>query len=96
MNFQITKDVWETEESALGIGTGQIDGINETFNSTGHPDFTVGSRLMTGCLSVQPFDSTQEPDESSFWSALLTTTPGEQVCCRPGHSHAVSSRNCVH
>ena len=40
---------WEDEETELEIGTSQVDGVNETYNETSHPDFSVGNLLMTGC-----------------------------------------------
>ena len=62
---------WQNEESSLAISTTQLDGINETYSSTTHPVFLVGSRQMDNCPSTRPYNSTSS--SSQFWNVLLNS-----------------------
>jgi hypothetical protein len=62
---------WETEESTLNIPSYATDGINETYNSTLHPSFMVGNRIIHGCQSTRPYNSSGMPGE--FWNILLNS-----------------------
>jgi len=68
---------WEAEESTLNIASTAIDGINETFNQTNHPAFSVGTRLMTGCRSTKPYQNGGTPGE--FWNVLLNSNSTNTV-----------------
>ena len=62
---------WEAEETLLNIPSAATDGVNETYNATSHPGFLVGTRLLTGCRSTRPYNSTGQPGE--FWNVLLNS-----------------------
>ncbi len=62
---------WENEESTLNIESTATDGINETYSSTAHPSFDVGTNTMLGCPSTRPYNSTEESGE--FWNVLLNS-----------------------
>jgi len=68
---------WESEETTLNIPVGATDGINETFNSTNHDNFFVGNRIMTGCRSTRPYNSTGLPGD--FWNILLNSNSTNTV-----------------
>jgi hypothetical protein len=59
-----------TIENYYGIQTDDPDGINETFNDTNHPSFTVGSRTMTGCPTTYVFQS-DNGQRANFVNVLL-------------------------
>jgi hypothetical protein len=62
---------WQGEETSLGIISTSIDGINETYYTTGHPAFQVGTRTLSGCRSTRPYNSTSTA--SQFWNVLLNS-----------------------
>jgi hypothetical protein len=66
----VTAAHWTTIESYYGIGTDDVDGINETFAATNHPSFQVGSRTMTGCPTTYVFQN-DEPQTANFVNVLL-------------------------
>ncbi|NTV23052.1 MAG: hypothetical protein HGA85_01590 [Nanoarchaeota archaeon] len=61
----------DSEETLLSIATTASDGINETFNITSHPNFNVGTRLMTGCFSTRAYNSTGSA--GNYWNVLLSS-----------------------
>lgn len=60
----------QAEETSLGITNTWSDSINETFDSTSHPDFFVASRNMTTCYSTQAYNS---GGTGEFWNVMLNT-----------------------
>lgn len=55
------------EDTYLGA-TNNADNVNGTFNRTGHPAFSVGSTLLSGCRSTSVNGTGSGSD---FWEALL-------------------------
>ena len=68
---------WEMEEYTLGISNVSTDGINETYSSFSHPEFLVGNRMMTGCPSTRPYNSTSNPGD--FWNVMLNSNSTNTV-----------------
>jgi hypothetical protein len=64
---------WTTEETALNIPTAAIDGINETFNTTTHPTFAVGSKTFGAnvCPATRPYNSSSLP--GNYYNVLLNS-----------------------
>jgi hypothetical protein len=62
----------QSEETSLSIVLNATDGVNETFISTSHPGFSVGTTEVSGCPSTRPYNSTAQ--SGMFWNVLLRTT----------------------
>lgn len=59
------------EETYLGQSATDPDSVTNTFASTSHPDFYLGSVNVSGCQSTQAYDSTGGPG-TGFWQVLLS------------------------
>ncbi len=65
-----TGEWWSSIETFYNIDVDHVDGVNETFNQTNHPNFEVGSRTMTGCPTSYVFrDNTAQ--ETDYVNVLL-------------------------
>jgi hypothetical protein len=62
---------WQTEETALHIPAAATDGINETYSSTAHTAFDVGTRTMSGCRSTRPYNNLGVA--GAFWNVMLNS-----------------------
>ncbi|MBT4858289.1 hypothetical protein HON49_03880 [archaeon] len=64
---------WETEESALSISTTSVEGINETYDTTTHAEFSIGSKTFDAntCRAVRPFVTGGV--EGAFYNIMLNT-----------------------
>ena len=64
---------WETEETVLSIPAAATDGVNETFSSTTHPTFQVGTKTFApnACKSTRPYDGTGTAGQ--FYNVLLNS-----------------------
>ena len=59
-----------TMEDYYGVASDDPDGVNETYTTTGHPSFNVGSRTMTGCPTTYIFQS-DTAQTANFPNVLL-------------------------
>ncbi len=66
-----SQDFIDAEETSLGISPLWTDSINNTFTSTSHEPFILGIDVISGCRSMQAYNST---GEGSFWNALLNVS----------------------
>lgn len=62
---------WEAEETTLNIPLTSVEGINETYSLTTHPQFSVGTVPVQNCRSTRPYNSTGLPGD--FWNVLINT-----------------------
>ena len=60
---------WEAEETALSIDSTATDGVNETYSSTAHPSFDIGTATLTSCPSTQPYNGSEVA--SQFWNVYV-------------------------
>jgi hypothetical protein len=61
---------WNEIETYYNIEVDDVDGVNETFNETTHPNFQVGSVTMTGCPTTWIYQNdTRQSD--NFVNVLL-------------------------
>jgi hypothetical protein len=65
------------EEEMLNIPNSSTDGINDTFTLYSHPNFLVGSNLVTGCRSTRPYNGSQTGGD--FWNVMLSTNASNVV-----------------
>jgi hypothetical protein len=63
-------DNWNTIESFYNIDYDDADGVNETYTTTGHPDFQIGSNTITGCPTSYIFRD-DDPQTADFVNVLL-------------------------
>lgn len=72
MDFtDVTGNVNETIfENHYGIETDDVDGVEETFNWTNHPAFTVGYRSFTGCPTTYVYQN-DAAQSTNFVNVLL-------------------------
>jgi hypothetical protein len=61
---------WQTIETYYNIATDDVDGVNETFSTAGHPSFQVASRTMTGCPTTYIYQNDAR-QTSNFANVLL-------------------------
>lgn len=63
------------EQQQLGMGSGEIDSINKTFNDTVHASFYVGTTLVpnSNCRAIATYvnNNPQSPDESALFQEIL-------------------------
>ncbi len=65
------------EESYLGQSSGDSDSVTNTFNSTSHPSFFVGTTNLTGCPSTNAWTSGAQ--NASNWHQILLADPNDKV-----------------
>lgn len=68
----------DLEQAYLGQSIVDPDSVNNTYYSTAHPTFLVGTRNMSLCRSTQAFDSTGGAG-TGFWQVLLSDTNNQTV-----------------
>ncbi len=61
---------WQTIEDHYLILDDDVDGVNETFTATDHPDFQVGFQTMTGCPTTYIFQN-DSAQSANFVNVLL-------------------------
>ncbi|MBW3001454.1 hypothetical protein KY341_06290 [Candidatus Woesearchaeota archaeon] len=67
-------------EGTLGIDPDDSDRINNTYTSTTHPTFNVGSVSgITGCNATNTYDAGGSPSADAFYQVLLTDAEGDAV-----------------
>ncbi|MFH1174195.1 MAG: hypothetical protein V1725_03625 [archaeon] len=66
------------EETALGHSASDGDSVTNTFGSTSHPWFLLGSNNITGCKSVTLNNASGE-QTSMFWNVLLSDNADSTV-----------------
>ncbi len=64
---------WETEEAALNIENLSIEGVNETYDTYTHPEFSIGTKTFEAntCRAVRPF--TTGAAAGNFYNVLLNS-----------------------
>jgi hypothetical protein len=61
---------WDTIETYYDIAWDNVDGVNETYATTGHPSFQVGFRTMTSCPTTYVYQNDAAQTEN-FVNVLL-------------------------
>lgn len=69
-NFTGAGADWQTIENYYGINMDDVDGVNETYAYTNHPEFQVGSRTMSGCPTTYIYRDDQA-QTNDFVNVLL-------------------------
>jgi len=61
---------WNVIEGFYNIQTDDVDGVNETYNQTDHPVFTVADQNMTGCPTTYIYQN-DVYQQANFANVLL-------------------------
>jgi hypothetical protein len=69
-----------TEETALGVVTGDADSVASTFSGNTHPAFSVGTQSITAnqCNATNAFGSTG-PQAANFFQVLLSDSSSNTI-----------------
>jgi hypothetical protein len=66
------------ETTALGQTATDADSVANTFTSTSHPDFTIGTNTISGCKSTTLFNASGA-QSTFFWNVLLSDSVNRTV-----------------